>query len=40
MTVFLIHSFLAGHAIISPLVSTIMVVIYTCIFYFKKIKLA
>ncbi|MGE0635608.1 MAG: O-antigen ligase family protein [Bacteroidia bacterium] len=40
MTVFLIHSFLAGHAIISPLVSTIMVVIYTCIFYFKKIKFA
>lgn len=38
MTVFLTHSFLAGHGIISPMVATIMVVVYTYIFYLRKIR--
>jgi hypothetical protein len=39
MTVFLTHSFLAGHGIISPLVATIMVVVYTYIFHTRRVNI-
>lgn len=37
ISLFLIHSFLAGHAMISPLVSTVMVVVYVYIFHKKTL---